>query len=479
MSGKIVGAELVVGIEAFGRQILGPARDGRPPLCGKVRAVLDVRERAETDQHVAALFDRHLVLLAPLAAPVALTVAQRVLADIVRREVERPARVRGVKQDGRERGTRQRGAQQREVRQLRIEDIDGPHAAVAGVLLGKIERLAVRIGDQLAGRERLTVGQRRQRGVFLAADACEVGHQRSVERRHARVKRRVIALRRRQHVGERESVPPPPCLERAVEEHHRLDIVIREQQVGFGRRDRAEIACEHEGRPRFAHGDASARRRGQPEAPPVDPDTVARPPQHRLDIAPHAPGIEPGDLRLAEHDRLRVVAHRDGGGDVDLELKRARPAVTRFRLERDIGDRAGKDIQVVGQQRRGEHEFRLDRAVREGGDRAQRPNRDTGLRQRRRVGGLGAQKPVGLAVHAQHGVDRLARARPMFGRRIGQPVRRRPDRKERIDRHQRDRRRPQRPRRSRTHERHNSRQHPDHLSHSHRSSPSNTPARFI
>jgi len=339
MSGKIVGAELVVGIKPFGRQILGPARDGRPPLRGKGGAVLDVRKRTEADQHIAALFDRHLVLFAPLAASVALAVAQRVLADIVRREVERPARVRGVKQDGRERGARQRGAQQREVRQLRVEHIDGPHTAVAGVLLGKIERLAVRIGDQLAGRERLTVGQRRKRGVFFAADTCEIGHQLCVKGCHTRVKRRVIAFSRRQHLVERKPVPPPPRLERPVEEHHRIDIVICHQQVGLGRCRRAEIVREHERRPRFARGDTSARRRSHPEVSPVNADTVARTPQDRLGVAPHAPGVESVDLRLAEHDRLRIVAHRDGGGHVHRQLKRAWLAVAGLRLKRDIRDR--------------------------------------------------------------------------------------------------------------------------------------------
>ena len=77
VAGEVVGAELVLGVEALGLEVLGPSGEHRPVAAGEVRVALHPRDRGHQDEHVAGLLDRHLVLFGLLAAAVDLAVGVR------------------------------------------------------------------------------------------------------------------------------------------------------------------------------------------------------------------------------------------------------------------------------------------------------------------------------------------------------------------------------------------------------------------
>ena len=96
VAGEVVGAKLVLRIEALAFQVGGPLGKNRPIVRG-IRGVSLSRGNAGHHQdHVAALFDGHLVFLGLLTAAIDLPVRERVRAQIVRREIERPALGAGV-----------------------------------------------------------------------------------------------------------------------------------------------------------------------------------------------------------------------------------------------------------------------------------------------------------------------------------------------------------------------------------------------
>jgi len=139
------------------------------------------RQRGQEDQHIAALFHRHLVLLGALAAAVDLSVGLRVGAQIVRREGEAPAvHARVIHHRLKLRLHETRAEEQREGRRG-VDHVHGGDAAVREVLLGEVEGGAVGIGHQFVGGERLPVGQHGQLRVLFAAGLAEIGHQFRVE----------------------------------------------------------------------------------------------------------------------------------------------------------------------------------------------------------------------------------------------------------------------------------------------------------
>ena len=91
MTGEVVRAELVFGVEPLGFQECGPAGQQGPMSLGETRVPVDLRDGRHEDQQVARLFDRHLVLLSLFSAAVTLTVGFGITAQVVRRKVEFPA----------------------------------------------------------------------------------------------------------------------------------------------------------------------------------------------------------------------------------------------------------------------------------------------------------------------------------------------------------------------------------------------------
>jgi hypothetical protein len=81
----------------------------------------------------------------------------------VRGEREAPALAGGVLHERDEKRFGEGRAEQQELRRHRIEHVGGGDAAVAVVLLAELERLAVGVGDELAGGEALAVGERAMR----------------------------------------------------------------------------------------------------------------------------------------------------------------------------------------------------------------------------------------------------------------------------------------------------------------------------
>ena len=74
VAGEVVGAELILGVEALLGEVLRPPGRLRPVAAGEVGVALDAGQRGQQDEQVAALLDRHLVLFGPLAAAVHLAV---------------------------------------------------------------------------------------------------------------------------------------------------------------------------------------------------------------------------------------------------------------------------------------------------------------------------------------------------------------------------------------------------------------------
>ncbi len=181
--GEVVGAELVLGIHALLAEVLGPLGEQRPVLLGEVGVPFGLGDGGGQDDHVAALLHRHLVLLGPLAAAVDLAVGQRILADVVRREGQAPARQAGVLEDERQHALGQRRVQQQKNGARRIGDVHGADAAVGEILLGEEERRAVDVGHQFVRGQGLAVGQDGDLGVL--AGRRRAPGPRSVPRRTA------------------------------------------------------------------------------------------------------------------------------------------------------------------------------------------------------------------------------------------------------------------------------------------------------
>ena len=171
VTGEVVGAQLILGVETLGLEIVGPLVQDRPVLAGEVRVALGLGQGRQEDEHVAGFLDRHLVFLGPLAAAVDLAVGQRIGAEIVRGEGPLPARRGCVVEVLHEDGLGQGRAEQQKLRSHRINYIDRADTAVGEILLGEDQRRAGGVGDDLAAREGLTVRQPDDPGILRAAQA--------------------------------------------------------------------------------------------------------------------------------------------------------------------------------------------------------------------------------------------------------------------------------------------------------------------
>ena len=121
VAGEVVGAELVLGIEALARQVVGPLGQNCGQYSLAKSALPSPCHGGDEDEQVAAFLDRHLVVLGALAAAVDLAVGEWVGAEVVRGEGPLPARQGGVVEDRLELGLEQVGLEEEEERRRRIE----------------------------------------------------------------------------------------------------------------------------------------------------------------------------------------------------------------------------------------------------------------------------------------------------------------------------------------------------------------------
>ena len=156
---KIVGAELVLGIETLLLQVRGPPLELLPVQAGEVGMPLHVRDGGQENQQIPALFDRHLVLFRTLPAPIDLAVGVRILAEIVGSERECPALGRRIVHEWHEKGLGQRRAEQQELGRHRIKHVGRADTAVRVVLLAELQGLSVIVGHELTRRKTLAESQ--------------------------------------------------------------------------------------------------------------------------------------------------------------------------------------------------------------------------------------------------------------------------------------------------------------------------------
>ena len=100
-----------------------------------------------------------------------------------------------VLEEWRERSFQQFRIEKQENGRRGVDHVYGPDAAVAGILFGQEERLAIRPRHQNLRRQGLPVSQGRKSSVLLAPDSCEIGYQVGIKLLAARRERRVIPVR--------------------------------------------------------------------------------------------------------------------------------------------------------------------------------------------------------------------------------------------------------------------------------------------
>ena len=394
------------------------------------------------------------------------------------REGELPALRGRVVQHGRQRRLGQRRAEEQEERVHRVDDVDSGDAAVAEVLLGEQERLAVGVGRQLVGGEALAVGQRREAGVLLAAGLAQVGRQLLVERLAAPLQVRIILFSLSQQVGGRRPVAAPVGTQLAAEILDGVLVVVGQHQVAR-RRGRAHVAeVEDEsgdghvvaagsaGRGRLVGrqlaladerlgagagagvgGSNLVLRGGGVDVAPVDAQVVALLLEDRLVLRADAQDGETALVLPRPDDFLGRLVDRQVGAVAEIDGDGVVAAVHGAHVPGQIRQRPGQHVEVVGQGRRGEREGDFDPRPLEVVDRARRPDLEADLRQRRRLLRLVAHEPVGLAVDANQARQCLLLARPVAGGVVGQTVGARPDAEVGVAGDERDGRRPERRRR--------------------------------
>jgi hypothetical protein len=146
VAGEVVGAELVLRIEALRLEELGPLGQSRPVPLGEVGVSFHLCQSRQDQEHVAALLDRHLIVLGLLAAAVDLAIGHGVRAQVVRGKRELPSRRDRIVQHRHQHGLRERGAEEEQLRGCRVDHVHCGNAAVAEVLLGEPQGQALGIG---------------------------------------------------------------------------------------------------------------------------------------------------------------------------------------------------------------------------------------------------------------------------------------------------------------------------------------------
>ena len=285
--------------------------------------------------------------------------SERIASDVVWRERPRPARMRSVDQDRRERGAGERRRHHQQMGELRIEHVNGADAAVGVVLLREVERLAVAVRHELACCEGLSVCERGEGGVLLPAEPHQVAGELSVERVQPGEDRSPVRHGLPEHRLEREAVAPPPCRQRVAEELYGLHVVVRQQEVRF--------AVLRRGRPH------------QPGIAPVAAYAVAALAQRRLLLAANRHRWQACDGCDVRDHRSLVVVRRERRRDGGTEL----PAGHAGHARGHVGDRPREDLKVLRQLRRREPQLNGNAVLRERADRLSGTHLHTLLRHRR------------------------------------------------------------------------------------------------
>ena len=227
---EIVGAKLVLGVKAFRLEIFSPLFELLPVESCEVRVAFHLRDGAEQQQQIAALLDRHLVLLGAFAAAINLAVRLGISAEVMRRERELPTFACRIVHEGHKERLRRRWSEEQELRRHRIKHVRSANATVRVVLFAELERLAIVIGDELASRETLAVGERSQFCILLAACAREVGHEFLVERFATFLQRLIISRGGLEQIGGLPAVAAPVRPEVLLHVLDRVEIVVGEHQ---------------------------------------------------------------------------------------------------------------------------------------------------------------------------------------------------------------------------------------------------------
>ena len=152
MSGKIVGAKLVFGVESVCDQIVCPRRQHIPVFGRIVCIAFRIGNCCGEDEHIAAFLDRHV-------STVSLTVRDRVGAYIVSGKRFFPFSAFTVIKDVVEQAFAQFGIVEQEQRRGRIGYIHCADRAVAEIFFRQKEQIAVRRFHQFVCGNRLSINQ--------------------------------------------------------------------------------------------------------------------------------------------------------------------------------------------------------------------------------------------------------------------------------------------------------------------------------
>ena len=232
MSGEVVGAELVLGIETFLLEIGRPLLELRPVALCEIGVSIDPGDRGHQDQQIAALLDGHLIPSAGLSAAVDLPVGLGIGAQIVRREGELPAIAGGIVHKRHDERLGQRGAEQQELRGHGIEHVRRRDAAVGMVFLAELQRLPIGVGHEFPGGETLPVSQGCERRVLGAARRREITRQLVVKLRAAIDQRLVVSRGFDEQSRGVESVSTPVGSQTVMHVLDRVQVVVSDNQPG-------------------------------------------------------------------------------------------------------------------------------------------------------------------------------------------------------------------------------------------------------
>src|SRR5215831_9059443 len=116
MSREVVCTKLVLGIKTFGFEVIRPFLQLLPVKSGEIRVAVHLRNRADEQQEVTTLFNRHLVVHTALSITIYLTVGLRILPEIMRSKWKLPTIARRIIHEGHNERFRQRRPEQQELR---------------------------------------------------------------------------------------------------------------------------------------------------------------------------------------------------------------------------------------------------------------------------------------------------------------------------------------------------------------------------
>ena len=412
MAEEIVGADLVGGVLAVRDQIVCPLRKQRAVFRKQLRTRARRDGGSRHDQHIAAFLDRHLVAGVAVRA-VDLPVDLRIAAHVMRRKFKRPVGAFRVVQDRPEHAVYKLRVIKEVHRHTGIADIRRRGAAVGQALLRDIQKSVLLVLHQLMCRHDLPVCKRQHIRVDLAASLRGLARERLRKFPLPRAERRILGECIRNCLFDGLSAALPIGLQRLFEVFNAVDIVVskREQRVSFRKRS----LRRHKRLALDLAPAGFAVLHAEVEIAPVDARIVARVFQDRLRRAADLHGFDPAAAGHGLH-RDRLLPRRIEAKFLrraELRAKRVRVPVQRLRPERQIGDRAAAQQQIVGKNGRKEARRQADTMRLKNILRGKRRYFHGNLTHRDASGLFAAHEAVLFAVDPQHAVDGVAVARPM------------------------------------------------------------------